>query len=191
MQNEFLSEKDLLNLLPEINHIKNENLQSKCISTFLAALQSGGWNKQNIGLCPVSLTRVANKELNNQFDHVRVVTKIALNMLENLEETYRKNLKIRDFVIAGALLHDVGKFVEFVPDDKTVKYAENAKLMRHPLSGAIIAAKEGLPDEIVHIIAVHSFEGKESYESIESIIVKAADEVAFKYITFFNNKGDF
>ncbi len=187
MENEALLEKDLLNMLPEIDLVKNKDLKTQCINTFLFALKSGGWNKKNIDRCPVSLTRVSNKELNNQFDHVRVVLKIALSMLESLEEIYEKDCKIRDFVVAGALLHDVGKFIEFVPRDKTVQYAENANLMRHPLSGAIIAAKEGLPDDIVHIIATHSFEGKESHASIASIIVKAADEVAFKYITFFNN----
>jgi putative nucleotidyltransferase with HDIG domain len=187
MQASDLKEKDLLELLPEINLIADKELKEKCLKTMLSALKLGGWTKENIALCPVSLTKVKNKELLSQFDHVRAVTKIALNMFENLTEIYKKDRKSKDYIIAGAILHDVGKFTEFISKNGTAQYSDNAKLIRHPLSGAILGAQEGLPDEIVHIIAVHSFEGKESYESLESIIIKASDEAAFKYITFFNN----
>lgn len=188
MENNRLNREDLLKLLPEIELLANQELKQQCIDTILYAMGSGGWNKDNLDRCPVSLTRVSNSELNSQFDHIRVVLKIALGILESINEIYKEKIdgRVRDLVIAGALLHDVGKFVEFVPHNNEVRYANNAKLLRHPLSGAIIAAQEKLPDDVIHIIATHSFEGQASYESIASIIVKTADEVAFKYITYFN-----
>lgn len=187
MTENCLQRDDILALLPELTLIADGELREKCVRTLLVAAAAGGWNKSNVDLLPVSLTRVANRHLNNQFDHLRSVTKIALGILESLTERYADTAINRDVVIAGALLHDVGKFMEFVPRSGSAAYADNAKLMRHPLSGAIVAAGEGLPDAVVHIIAVHSFEGKESYETLESIIVKTADDVAFKYITAFNN----
>ena len=141
----------------------------------------------NVARLPVSPTRVHQQHLSNQFDHFRAVTKIALGMMDSLAERYADTAPDRDVGIAGALLPDVGKFMEFVPRNGGVDYAENAKLMRHPLSGAIVAARAGLPDSIVHIIAVHSFEGKDSHETRESAIVKMADDTAFKYITSFNS----
>ena len=185
---EKLPQKDtLLNALPELLLIGDETLREQCIGALLAAAAAGGWTQDSVIALPVSLTRVKTAHLNSQFDHLRAVTKIALGMVDSLAELYADKVIKKDIVIAGALLHDVGKFMEFVPDNGSVRYADNAKLMRHPLSGAILAAQHGLPDEIVHIIAVHSFEGKESYESLESIIVKMADDVAFKYITSFND----
>lgn len=183
----LLQKDDILNLLPELHLIGDETLCEKCIDTLLAASVAGGWTQASVSELPVSLTKVKRRQLNNQFDHLRAVTKIALGMVESLADLYADKVIKRDIIIAGALLHDVGKFMEFVLDNEIVRYADNAKLMRHPLSGAILAAQHDLPDEIVHIIAVHSFEGKESYESLESIIVKMADEVAFKYIASFNS----
>jgi len=186
MENKMLNIVGLLKLIPEIDLLVDQELKQQCIHTILYAMGSGGWNKDNLDRCPVSLTRVSNKELNNQFDHIRVVLKIALGILESINEIYKEQLddRVRDFVIAGALLHDVGKFVEFVPRNNEVGYANNAKLLRHPLSGAIMAAQEKLPDDVIHIIATHSFEGQASHETLASIIVKTADEVGFKYITY-------
>ena len=182
-----LQKGDILARLPELALLADEALREKCINALLAAACKGGWNKDNVDMLPVSLTRVQQRHLNNQFDHLRAVTQIALDMVEALRGRYADKAVDKDTVIAGALLHDVGKFLEFVPRNGEVVYAENAKLMRHPLSGAIVAAEAGLPDAIVHIIAVHSFEGKDSHETRESVIVKMADDTAFKYITSFNN----
>lgn len=182
-----LSREDFLELLPELSLIGDGKLREQCISALAAAAGAGGWHKGNVSMLPVSLTRVQQRHLNNQFDHLRAVTKIALSMVDSLTERYADTAIDRDVVIAGALLHDVGKFMEFVPRNGGVEYAANAKLMRHPLSGAIVAAGAGLPDSIVHIIAVHSFEGRDSHETRESAIVKMADDIAFKYITSFNN----
>ena len=83
-------------------------------------------------------------------------------------------------VVAGALLHDIGKLTEFVPGDGgQAVHSPNYELMRHPLSGAIIAAKAGLPDSIVHLIATHSFEGDRSYHTVESEFVRTVDIFVF------------
>lgn len=182
-----LKKDDILALLPEMTLISDEALREKCIQAMVTAAAEGGWNKANINLIPVSLVQIQRQDLNNQFDHLRAVTKIALSMVEHCTAIYADKTINKDIVIAGALLHDLGKFVEFVPGNGTAVYAENAKIIRHPLSGAIIASRAGLPDAIVHIIAVHSFEGKESHKTLESVIVKMADDMAFNYIKSFNN----
>ena len=51
--------------------------------------------------------------------------------------------------------------------------------MRHPLSGAVIAGKAGLSDEIIHLIATHSFEGDRSYQTVESDFVRTIDMFVF------------
>ena len=54
------------------------------------------------------------------------------------------------------------------------------QLLRHPLSGAVIAHEAGLPDELVHLIAVHSFEGEKSYQTVESNFVRKLDMFVFE-----------
>ena len=81
---------------------------------------------------------------------------------------------------AGALLHDIGKLTEFTIRDGTVAHGDNFELMRHPLSGALIAAQAGLPDTIVHLIATHSFEGDRSYQTAESSFFRTIDMFVFQ-----------
>ena len=186
--NKKISGTDVEILFPEIHLISDNVLKEQCKHAFVTAFELGGWTKKNVNLCPVSITKVGNIELNSQIDHVRVVTDIAVSMYDKLEEKYKKDTKIRDYVIAGALLHDLGKMTEFSLKNGKPQYADNANLIRHPLGGSIIASKVGIRDEVIHIIATHSFEGDNSYESLESSIVKMADNIAFKYITFFNEE---
>lgn len=80
----------------------------------------------------------------------------------------------------AALLHDLGKFTGFVRRNGVIMHGEDANLLRHPLSGAILAAKAGLPDKIIHLIATHSFEGERSYQTAESAFVRAIDDFVFK-----------
>ena len=51
---------------------------------------------------------------------------------------------------------------------------------QHPISGAILVASEGLPEEIVHIVALHSFEGEKSYKTQEATFVREIDEFVFR-----------
>ena len=86
----------------------------------------------------------------------------------------------RDLVIAGALLHDIGKLTEFAFRDGAVCHSDSYQLLRHPLSGAILAHDAGLPDALVHLIAVHSFEGERSYQTAESAFVRKLDIFVFE-----------
>ena len=85
----------------------------------------------------------------------------------------------RDIVIAGALLHDIGKLTEFACSEGRAVYRKNHELMRHPLSGAVIAGLAGLPDILIHLIATHSFEGDKSYQTPESAFVRSVDIFVF------------
>ena len=84
-----------------------------------------------------------------------------------------------DTVVAGALLHDIGKLTEFTMKDGSVTHGKDFELMRHPLSGALIASRAGLPNTIVHLIATHSFEGDRSYHTAESAFVRTIDIFVF------------
>ena len=86
----------------------------------------------------------------------------------------------RDYLIAGALLADVGKMLEFDKDAAgNVIKGNFGKALRHPFSGVALCYKHEIPPEVMHIVATHSHEGDKVQRSIESIIFHHADFVDF------------
>ena len=115
-------------------------------------------------------------------EHVRDVTDMCMMEFDQMKKYYARHgiPADRDLIVAGALLHDIGKLTEFVPDGNGgAVHGDNFHLMRHPLSGALIAAKAQLPDTVIHLIATHSFEGDKSYHTLESDFVRTIDLFVF------------
>jgi putative nucleotidyltransferase with HDIG domain len=110
------------------------------------------------------------------------VTEGAFALAEAQLKNYRKMpYKIdMDRLVAGGLLHDVGKLLEIGHDGKG-NYAKsrNGQCLRHPISGAIVAARAGLPQEILNIIACHAKEGEGRAQTIETVLIHLADFATF------------
>ena len=84
-----------------------------------------------------------------------------------------------DHLIAGALLADVGKPIEFEKKDGKIVKGQRGEHLRHPFSGVGMCWKHGLPDEVMHIVATHSKEGDHVQRTIESIIFHHVDFIDF------------
>lgn len=187
IMNDSVNEEIILQWFPELIWISDGQLRSKCIKAFEDAFRQGGWTVETAEKLFVSVSRVNRPRLKSYIAHVRAVTQTAAGIYDSLEKIYDNHTGLRDTVIAGALLHDIGKPLEFtLSGEGKICYAAHAKIMRHPLSGSILAAKDGLPDEVIHIIAVHSFEGEQSHKTLAAQIVCAADEIAFRYLLAFD-----
>lgn len=50
---------------------------------------------------------------------------------------------------------------------------------RHPISGAILVAQAGLPEEIVNIVACHAKEGEGAPKRVETVLIHQADFAMF------------
>src|SRR5690606_17839471 len=85
-----------------------------------------------------------------------------------------------DVLVAGALLADVGKMLEFDKDaaGNLIK-GHYGDMLRHPFSGVALCYKHGIPPEVMHMVATHSHEGDKVERTIESIIFHHADFVDF------------
>jgi len=181
MQKELvtLKQEELMIIFPEIAEIKGKKLKELTVKALLVAIDKGGWHSQNISKAPVTMNWKTSCTL---IEHIRKVTQACIADYNILNKFYKENgVEFdRDTVICGALLHDIGKFTEFSLKGGKVIHSENSNLMRHPLSGAIIAAGAGLPDKIVHLIATHSFEGEKSNQTAESYFVRSIDDFVFK-----------
>lgn len=108
---------------------------------------------------------------------VRMTYQIYLEFTKIYGDTRPLNL---DYLIAGALLHDVGKLIEYETkaDGCTVK-SYLGKNLRHPFSGMGIAMKYDVPYEILHIIANHAAEGDGTLRSPEAVIINKVDMLNF------------
>lgn len=170
--------KRLLALMPELQWIKDAGLRQKTITVWQEAAAAAGWTFDDLAKMPFTLL-VAGTTI-NLIEHTRAVTLCALKIAEVMEETYRGKVAVnRDILLSGALLHDVGKLFEYRKEKEKFVKSREGELLRHPISGAAFAYKFGLPDEVVHIIAVHSKEGEGGKRTAEAVIIHHADFVNF------------
>ncbi len=172
----------VLNLLPEIKDIKDSELQNNVIACWEEAIEFRGWTEKLLRNMPFTL--LAENVQITFIDHVRAVCKMCIACDEVLDEIHaeRKTKVNRDYLIAGALLADVGKLLEFEIIDGQPKKSDYGKHIRHPFSGVGLAFKHGLPSEVMHVIATHSKEGAGEKRLPESIIFHHADFIDFELV---------
>jgi len=167
----MIEKRDIENVFEkELDWIKDKNLRDKVVLTWKEAANLGKWKK--IDDAPFTLLIEKSGKLT---DHTKRITRLVKCIFDQRDE------KINcDFLIAGALLHDVGKLLEY--EFKNGKYVkcDYAKKFRHPVSGALLAKECGLPDAVVHIIYAHSKEGDITERSPEAIIVNHCDFIDFE-----------
>lgn len=154
----------------ELSWIKDPDLKNKVIEVWLMAADMGGW--RNLGDVPFTLLIENSGKL---IDHTKRITNLAKVVYDQRSETI--NL---DFLIAGALLHDVGKLLEYKCVDGRYVKSEYGERFRHPVSGALLAKQFDLPDEVILIIYAHSHEGDKLKRTPEAVIVNHCDFIDFE-----------
>ena len=175
--------KDMIvRLLPEIEEIGDGSLRNKVILCWEEAIKFRGWTEELLQTMPFTL--LAENVQITFIDHVRAVCRMCMACEDVLKEIHgRRRTSInRDYLIAGALLADVGKLCEFeIVDNRPVK-SDFGKHIRHPFSGVGLAYKHGLPSEVMHIIATHSKEGAGEKRLPESIVFHHCDFIDFELV---------
>ena len=173
----------VIELLPEINEIQNKDLRVKVIACWTEALEYHHWTMDELSDIPFTLLV---KDVKIGFiEHVRTCCKMAIAIDNVLGSSYgtRRPPVNRDYLVAGSLLADIGKLLEFdKKPDGTVFKSDFGKHIRHPFSGVGLAFKYGLPSEVMHIIAVHSKEGVGEKRSPEAIIFHHVDFIDFDLV---------
>jgi len=113
-------------------------------------------------------------------EHKRCVVHIARRAAESMREFMGRSLAIdMDIVIAGAILADVGKLLEYENVDGKTRQSERGEFLRHPFTGVALAMECGVPDRVCHIIAAHAAEGDLVKRSTEATIVHHADFMSY------------
>ncbi len=164
---------------PEIEWIKDQKLKNKVLDCWVYALEKSVLTIKDLETIPFSL--LAKNCKVSFMNHKRTCVKLAVEMAKTMKDNFGDEIKINmDFLIAGAILIDVGKLLEYTKVKSKIVTSKSGELVRHPFSGQAIAARFDLPNEVQHIIATHSSEGDLGKRTVESIIVHHADFVSFE-----------
>jgi putative nucleotidyltransferase with HDIG domain len=164
--------------LPEVALIGDRGLQEKVVEAWAYALVNSSFTSIR-DIPPAGNPDVNEAKRGDQTDHLRGVTRLAITIAKEMASTYPELAIDTDVIIAGGLLHDVGKAWEFDPANRD-RWKRSQKRfgrpsVRHPAYGAHICLSVGLPEEIVHIAMAHSGEGELLVRSLECMIVHQAD----------------
>ena len=171
--------EELLRMMPEFELIKDSKIKEKTIKVWIEAMKKSGWTFDDLRQMPFTL--LIERTSVNIIEHTRAVTRCALEIAEVFAKEYDEKIRVnRDYLLAGAMLHDVGKLFEYKKAKGKFVKSEEGKLHRHPVSGAVFASQHGLPQEVIHIIVSHSKEGDGARNTVEAVIVNHADFVNFE-----------
>jgi putative nucleotidyltransferase with HDIG domain len=166
-------------IFPLVERIKDARLKELTIKCWEEATKRGGWKKEDLHKIPFTLLQA--RHMVSLVMHTNTVTETAVAMGVVMEKAYPNAVRVdMDILLCGGLLHDVGKVLEYALENGAFVKSKNGKLIRHPVSGAALAWELGLPDEVVHVIASHSFEGDKTPRSIEGILIHHADFTNFE-----------
>ena len=169
----------LQEIWPEIEWIEDPELKEKVYQTWEYALEQSVLSPDDLTRIPFTLLF---KDCQVTFmEHKRAVVHIAVDSARAMQRFFGDKLPIdMDTLIAGAILIDVGKLIEYVMQDGQAVVGKTGKLLRHPFSGVALAMRFDVPPEICHMIASHSGEGNLGKRTVESLIVHHADFMSFE-----------
>lgn len=165
-----ITEQELLALFPEFDMIQDQGLRAKSIRVWLRACEASDWEK----LTDIPFSGGFTPEPDNLVYHVRLTTQYSYAVAQRSNGLQKTQVNM-DIIVAGALLHDVCKVVEY--SSKGGKGAWGQQVT-HGIYGICLCQEEGLPMEIIHIIASHTDKLGMPNKSLEAIIIHQCDNIA-------------
>jgi putative nucleotidyltransferase with HDIG domain len=171
--------------LPEIQLIQDDTLRDQVVEVHALALAETGFDRiEDIPANGVPESPLMTR--GTQADHYRGTATMAVGLARGMQEVLDHVDVDYDVLIAGALCHDVGKAYEYEHHErwKQERRTTGSPSLRHPAYGAHLALTVGMPEAVVHCIAVHPYlaEGAFVRASLETTIVQYADVAFWKML---------
>ncbi len=175
--------------LPMVDMIKDADLREKVIDAWALSLANNNWT------CMEELPGSGvpgGPVIGNQVHHILGVAKLALAMVDVLEDVLNEPLKLdKDLLLAAALCHDVGKPYEYNVAKREEWNADPTEkglpCLRHTMYGVYIALTVGLPEQVAHACGCHSPEGRFVRRSLGTTVVHFADEAYWQILESAHN----
>lgn len=164
-----------------LGKIEDDGLREKVVAIWVAGCERGGWKTVD-ELKDIPFTLLTDTKGVNFIEHTIAVTAGALALARAQIDSYEKlpyDIDI-DRLVAGGILHDVGKLMEIEKDGKGgYRKSYSGKCARHPISGALLAAQHGADEELINTIACHAKEGDGRPQVLETVLIHQADFATF------------
>lgn len=170
---------DVLELWPELEWIENDELRKQTGRAWELALDRSPLGPADLTTIPFTLLHPTTVTF---MAHKRCVVHIARESAQAMQAFMGDTLPIDlDTVIAGAILADVGKLLEYehAPEGGS-RQSLRGKYLRHPFTGVALCMEVGLPDAVSHVVATHAKEGDLVKRSTEGWIVHHADFMSYE-----------
>jgi hypothetical protein len=137
-------------LFPRIKDIKDEGLRNKVVNVWLRAWKMSDYKK--IEDHSAYEPEEAKIQLSN-VDHTNQVVEGVIAVANVVDRTQQIKINI-DYLIAGAILHDIDKILLYHKEkDPVTPYG---RLFAHTSLAIFLALEQGLPLEIAHAMGAHS-----------------------------------
>ncbi len=168
----------VIKALPEAKQIKDTELREHVYDAWTMSLAESGFSR--IEDIPASgVPGSPTMKTGTQADHLRSVTRIAMAIAKEFQNTFAEFEIDMDEIIAGGLCHDLGKSFEFDRQNQE-RWKSDPRItgwpsIRHSVYGVHIALSAGLPEKIAHIAGAHSKEGENIERSLACTIIYYAD----------------
>ncbi len=109
-------------------------------------------------------------------EHIYSVTLMCISLAESLEKANGQKLD-KDSLIAGALVHDIGKLWIFKKGGSG--WAMNESIMDHTVLGAAELYSRGFPERIIHLVSSSHSEpdGLIPPQTLEALILHTVDSL--------------
>lgn len=186
----MISTKEIQELFSaQLDLIKDTQLREKVVEIWVAGCVQGRWETID-QLKEMPFTLLTETQGVSFIEHTVAVTIGAVALAKAQQDTYRQMPYPIDMdrLVAGGLLHDVGKLLEIERDGSGgYRKSLSGKCARHPISGAILVARAGLADEVVNTVACHAKEGDGRPQVIETVLIHQADFATFNPLVMMSN----
>lgn len=174
-----VSRTDVEHLWPELDWIEDEDLRERVVRTWELAFERSPLTPDDLRRIPFTL--LVEDCPATFMEQKRCVVHIARCSAQAMEDFLGRALRIDlDTVVAGAILADVGKLLEYDRIDGIVVQSDRGRALRHPFTGVALALECGVPDSVCHVIATHAAEGDRVKRSTEALVVHHADFMSFE-----------
>ncbi|MCG6963993.1 MAG: HD domain-containing protein [Acidobacteria bacterium] len=167
-------------LWPELEWIDDGELRTKVRDCWVRAFELSPLEPADLAQIPFTL-KVPGCPV-SFLAHKRLVVHVARSSGAKIREFCGDALPVDDDVlVAGAILADVGKLLEYEADPNGgTRQSARGKYLRHPFTGVALAMECGLPDAVCHIVATHAGEGDMVARTTEAWIVHHADFMTYE-----------
>ena len=171
---------EIVRIWPELEWIEDPDLRDKTAACWIRAFELSPLVPSDLERIPFTL-KVPGCNI-SFMDHKRLVVHVSRESGLKIREFFKDRLPVdMDTLIAGAILADVGKLLEYEHDGKGgSRQSARGLYLRHPFTGVSLAMECGLPDAVTHIIATHAGEGSMVSRTTESWIVHHADFMTYE-----------